>query len=77
METDSSRSLYTAGFVLTGFNTGGKPRSHRLGGERLCWATDQILATNQALSCSRTLACLGRILLSAEACAKYASAYLQ
>lgn len=77
METDASRSLYIAVFILAGFNTGGKCRSNRLGGERFCWVVDQILATNQVLSCCRTLACLGGMLVSAEACAKYVSVYLQ
>lgn len=56
MERDASRSLYIAALILTGFNIDGKHRSNRLGAERCCWVTDQILATNQALSCLRGLA---------------------
>lgn len=77
MGTDASRNLYLAIFILTGYNAGGKCRSNRLSGEELCWVTGWTLVTNQALSCKRPSAWLGAALVSAEACAKYVSAYLQ
>lgn len=63
MGIDASRGLLIAGFVLTGFNSCEKDRSNRLREERPCWVTDQILATNQALSCCPTSAWLGGILV--------------